>query len=101
MNQFVRWLKRPVALNYATVIFCFLQGATLSIPAGYFLAEVRAFDPPVTISIIYICTAFGGAVLLPFWSLLVIAKTEMGLGIFGFISAILVMALSATLQAVG
>ena len=101
MNRLVRWLKRPVTLNYATVIFCFLQGAVLSIPAAYLLRQTRPFDPPMILSIICMFTAYGAAILLPFWSLLVIAKTETSLAILGFVSAMLAIAFGSLLQVLG
>lgn len=90
MNRFVGWLKRPVALNHATVVFCFLQGATLSIPAGVCLQPMELFEPPRLVSSICIGTALVSSFLLPLWSWAVMEDKEKGLALFGFVTGLLI-----------
>ena len=91
MNRFVRWLKRPVALNYATVVFCFLQGATLSIPAAIFLQPLELFEPPKLASSICVGTAIVSSFLLPRWCWAVREKKDKGLALFGFVTGLLIL----------
>ena len=91
MNRFVRWLKRPVALNYATVVFCLLEGAALSIPTGILLQPVNPFEPPELVSDTCVVTALVSAFLLPAWSLARLRKTEKGLALFGFVTGLLIL----------
>lgn len=90
MHRLMRWLKRPVPLNYATVGFCFLQGATLSIPAALLLLPLELFEPPIALSNVCVLTAISSSFALPIWSWILVRKSEKGLAAFGLATGSLI-----------
>ena len=83
MSRFVRWLKRPVPLNYATVVFCFLEGAAVSLPVAILLQPSEPPESPNLVSQISVISFL----LLPLWCIFVNEKrnnTLVSLGIVTF-----------------
>ncbi len=89
MKRFVRWLKRPVELNAATVIFCFLEGAALSIPTSVILLPINPFEPHKLVSDFCVLTAWLSALMLPFGSAAMLGNKEKGLATLGFVTVAL------------
>ncbi len=67
MKRLVRWLRQPIPLTVATALFCFLEGAMLSIPVALCRASTLPFDLPQPRMQAIIDFAFGATLVMPIW----------------------------------
>lgn len=82
--------KKPIPLNWRTVVFCFLMGSVLSVPIGGIPSRFILWEPPEYLYDYYEWTVVGSFLLLPFWSIAVRPYPPlMTIGVVTFVGALL------------